>query len=61
MGGIISLNFGPKYLVCGSMDGSIRVWNTCEKITFSLRGHTDFVNAVKVDSASRTIFSASGE
>jgi len=61
MGGIISLNFGPKYLCCGSMDGSLRVWNTCEKVTFSLRGHTDFVNAVKVDSASRTVFSASDD
>lgn len=61
IGGIISLNFGPKYLCCGSMDGSIRCWNTCEKTTFSLRGHTDFVNAVKVDSASRTLFSASDD
>ena len=61
MGGIISLNFGPKYLCCGSMDGSLRVWNTCEKVTFSLRGHTDFVNAVKVDSASRTVFSSSDD
>lgn len=61
MGGIISLNFSPKYLCCGSMDGTVRVWNTCEKVTFSLRGHTDFVNAVKVDSASRTVFSGSDD
>jgi len=61
MGGILSLNFSPKFLCCGSMDGTIRVWNSCEKVTFSLRGHTDFVNAVKVDSASRTVFSASDD
>ena len=61
MGGILSLNFSPRYLCCGSMDGTIRVWNTCEKITFSLRGHTDFVNAVNVDSASRTVFSGSDD
>jgi F-box/WD-40 domain protein MET30 len=61
MGGIFSLNFSPKFLCCGSMDGTIRVWNTCEKVTFSLRGHTDFVNAVKVDSASRTVFSGSDD
>jgi len=61
MGGILSLNFSPKYLCCGSMDGTIRVWNTCEKTTFSLRGHADFVNAVNVDSASRTVFSGSDD
>merc|ERR1712225_213141 len=29
------------------------------KSTFCLRGHKDWVNAVRVDSASRTVFSAS--
>jgi F-box and WD-40 domain protein MET30 len=60
-GGVLSLHFGPKYLCAGTMENVVRVWSTCDKVTFTLKGHTDFVNAVKVDTPSRTVFSASDD
>jgi len=43
------------------MDHSIKVWNFEDSQRFTLRGHTDWVNAVRVDSASRTLLSASDD
>lgn len=60
-GGIIGLHYSNKILACGSMDHTIRIWNLQDKSTFLLRGHTDWVNAVRIDSESRTIFSASDD
>ena len=60
-GGVISLHFDNTILASGSMDHTIKIWNFFDKSTFVLRGHTDWVNAVKVDSASRTVFSASDD
>lgn len=60
-GGIISLDFSSKYIATGSIDHSIRVWDTAGKQTFLLRGHTDWVNAVRLDTPSRTLFSASDD
>ena len=59
--GIIGLHFDSAILASGSMDGTIKVWEFQDKSTFVLRGHTDWVNAVRVDSASRTVFSASDD
>ncbi|KAF2453987.1 putative E3 ubiquitin ligase complex SCF subunit sconB [Lineolata rhizophorae] len=59
--GIINLHFENNILASGSMDKSIRIWNIQDRSTFLLRGHTDWVNAVKVDTASRTVFSASDD
>lgn len=59
--GIIGLHFDSAILASGSKDGTIKVWEFQDKSTFVLRGHTDWVNAVKVDSASRTVFSASDD
>lgn len=59
--GIITLNFGGRYVATGSMDKTIRVWDSESKQTFLLRGHTDWVNCVKLDVASRTLFSASDD
>ncbi|KAK3634607.1 hypothetical protein LTR56_015187 [Elasticomyces elasticus] len=60
-GGIITLHFSGRYVASGSMDRTIRVWDSEAKQTFLLRGHTDWVNCVKVDQASRTLFSASDD
>jgi len=60
-GGVISVNLEGNLLASGSVDKSVRMWNFEDKSTFLLRGHTDWVNAVKVDSASRTVFSASDD
>ncbi|KAG8623858.1 hypothetical protein KVT40_008834 [Elsinoe batatas] len=62
-GGVIALHFDTHFLVSGSMDQTIRVYDlrSSTKCTFLLRGHTDWVNAVKIDSASRTLLSASDD
>ncbi|RDW65563.1 E3 ubiquitin ligase complex SCF subunit sconB [Coleophoma crateriformis] len=59
--GIIGIHFEGNVLASGSMDSTIRIWNFKDSSVFSLRGHKDFVNAVRVDSASRTVFSASDD
>ena len=60
-GGVISLHFDSTILASGSMDKTVRIWNFEDKSTCVLRGHEDWVNAVKVDAASRTVFSASDD
>ncbi|OQO06102.1 hypothetical protein B0A48_08690 [Cryoendolithus antarcticus] len=59
--GIIALHFVDRYVASGSSDKTIRVWDSEGKSTFLLRGHTDWVNSVKIDEASRTLFSASDD
>ncbi|KAL8801897.1 MAG: hypothetical protein Q9182_004186 [Xanthomendoza sp. 2 TL-2023] len=60
-GGVIGLHFDSALLASGSMDQTVKIWNFEDKSTFVLRGHTDWVNAVKLDSASRTVVSASDD
>ena len=60
-GGVIGLHFDSTIVASSSMDKTIKIWNFEDKSTFFLRGHTDWVNAVKVDAASRTVFSASDD
>jgi len=59
--GVISLHFDQKLVASGSADHTVRVWNFKEKTTSVLRGHTDWVNSVRIDSASRTLFTASDD
>jgi len=60
-GGVVGLHFDSALLASGSVDTTIKVWNFEDKSTFVLRGHTDWVNAVRIDSESRTVFSASDD
>jgi F-box and WD-40 domain protein MET30 len=60
-GGVIGLHFDGDLLVSASVDKTIRIWNFRDKSIFTLRGHTDWVNSVKIDSTSRTLFSASDD
>ena len=60
-GGIIGLHFDSSVLATGSTDGTIRIWNFDDKSASVLRGHGDWVNSVKINSASRTVFSASDD
>ncbi|KAL9004335.1 MAG: hypothetical protein Q9188_002848 [Gyalolechia gomerana] len=60
-GGIIGLHFDGALLASASMDKTIKVWNFEDRSTFVLRGHSDWVNAVKLDMPSRTIVSASDD
>ncbi|KAL6716869.1 hypothetical protein ACLMJK_004781 [Lecanora helva] len=59
--GIVGLHFTASFLASGSMDKTIKIWNFGDKSTFTLRGHADWVNAVRVDEASRTLLSASDD
>ena len=59
--GIISLHFVGTLMASGSIDHTIRVWNFEDGSQFALRGHTEWVNAVRIDLPSRTIFSASDD
>jgi F-box/WD-40 domain protein MET30 len=60
-GGVIGLHFSDTMLASASVDKTIKIWNFEDKSTCLLRGHTDWVNAVKVDTPSRTVFSASDD
>ncbi|KAE8354922.1 putative E3 ubiquitin ligase complex SCF subunit sconB [Aspergillus coremiiformis] len=60
-GGVIGLHFDATILASASVDKTVKIWNFEDKSTFLLRGHTDWVNAVRVDTASRTVFSASDD
>ncbi|TVY31795.1 putative E3 ubiquitin ligase complex SCF subunit [Lachnellula occidentalis] len=59
--GVISVNLDGNLLASGSIDKTVRIWNFKDKSKCSLKGHRDWVNAVRVDSASRTVFSASDD
>ncbi|KAL3710578.1 hypothetical protein TMatcc_004374 [Talaromyces marneffei ATCC 18224] len=61
LGGIIGLHFQNSILASGSTDKTVKIWNFEDKSTFLLRGHSDWVNAVRVDSCSRTVLSASDD
>jgi F-box/WD-40 domain protein MET30 len=59
--GIISVHFEGNILASGSIDKLVKIWNFEDRSTFCLQGHKDWVNAVKVDAVSRTVFSASDD
>ncbi|KAI9055636.1 hypothetical protein LZ554_000580 [Drepanopeziza brunnea f. sp. 'monogermtubi'] len=59
--GVIAVHFDGNTVASGSVDKTVKIWNFDDKSTFSLRGHKDWVNAVRVDAASRTAFSASDD
>lgn len=61
LGGVIGLHFQNSILASGSTDKTVKIWNFEDKSTFLLRGHSDWVNAVRVDSNSRTVLSASDD
>ncbi|KAI6087323.1 WD40 repeat-like protein [Hypoxylon rubiginosum] len=60
-GGVITVHMDGDLLASGSMDRSIKIFNFKTQQTYSLRGHTDWVNHVRLDAASRTVLSASDD
>jgi len=59
--GVISVHFEDKYLASGSIDRSVKVFNFETRQTWCFRGHEDWVNEVRMDLPSRTVFSASDD
>jgi F-box/WD-40 domain protein MET30 len=59
--GVIGLSFDGNILASGSIDSVVKIWNFEDKTTFCLQGHSDWVNCVRVDAASRTVVSASDD
>ncbi|OTB01361.1 hypothetical protein M426DRAFT_64238 [Hypoxylon sp. CI-4A] len=60
-GGVITVHMDGDLLASGSMDRSIKIFNFKTQQSYSLRGHTDWVNHVRIDAASRTLLSASDD
>ncbi|EAU88129.2 F-box/WD repeat-containing protein pof1 [Coprinopsis cinerea okayama7 len=59
--GVVCLNFDSNVLASGSVDSTIRVWNMRSGTSFTLRGHTDWVNAVQLwDSQPQSVQQESG-
>jgi F-box/WD-40 domain protein MET30 len=59
--GVVTVHFDGGILASGSIDRTVKIFNFDTKQKFSLRGHTDWVNHVRIDSPSRTVFSASDD
>ncbi|KAI4859308.1 WD40 repeat-like protein [Hypoxylon rubiginosum] len=60
-GGVITVHMDGDLLASGSMDKSIKIFNFKTQQSYSLRGHTDWVNHVRLDATSRTVLSASDD
>ncbi|CUM67860.1 uncharacterized protein PRCAT00005569001 [Priceomyces carsonii] len=58
---VLSVDFSNKTIVSGSADQTIKVWHVDSRTCFTLRGHSGFVNCVKIHPASNTVFSASDD
>lgn len=46
--GVVCLNFDANILASGSVDMTVKIWNFCTGEAFTLRGHRDWVNAVRL-------------
>lgn len=58
---VIGLQFDSHILVSGSADGTAIVRDMKNKSISTLRGHTNWVNSVRIDGPSRTVFTASDD
>ncbi|KIK31297.1 hypothetical protein PISMIDRAFT_26216 [Pisolithus microcarpus 441] len=52
--GVVCIDFDTNVLASGSVDSTVRVWNFCTGEAFTLRGHRDWVNAVKLWDATKS-------
>lgn len=59
--GVITVHMDGDYMVSGSIDHTIRVFRLSTKGIWVLRGHTDWVNHVRVDSRAQIVYSASDD
>lgn len=56
---VLCIDCDQRLIASGSADRNIKVWNFATKTCFTLRGHTDWVQSVRVHSASGTLYSGS--
>lgn len=59
--GVITVHMDGDLLASGSIDQEIKIFNFKTQHAFCLRGHTNWVNQVRIDVASRTVLSASDD
>jgi F-box/WD-40 domain protein MET30 len=57
-GDILSVNFAGQWLVSGGKDHKVRIWDFETTKHHCFTAHRDFVNCVKIDLPSKTVFSA---
>lgn len=58
---VSSVDFCNKTIVSGSADCTVKVWHVDSRTCYTLRGHTDSINCVKIHQPSSTVFSASDD
>lgn len=58
---VVSVDFCNKTIVSGSADHTVKVWHVDSRTCYTLRGHSSWVNSVKIHSPSNTVFSASDD
>lgn len=59
--GVLSLHFDCRLLASGSADCTIRVWNFAAGECFSLTGHTEWINSVRICTYDQLLVSASDD
>lgn len=58
---VSSVDFSNKTIVSGSADCTVKVWHVDSRTCYTLRGHSDCINCVKIHEPSNTVFSASDD
>lgn len=58
---VLSIDSCGSYIASGSADKTVRIWHIDSRTCYTLKGHTDWVNCVKLDYESRTCFSCSDD
>jgi F-box/WD-40 domain protein MET30 len=58
---VVSVDANEKLIVSGSADHTVKVWHVDTRTCYTLRGHADWVNHVKIHPQSNIVFSASDD
>lgn len=58
---VLSVDSYKKIIVSGSADKTVKVWHVESRTCYTLRGHTEWVNSVKLHPKSFTCFSGSDD
>lgn len=58
---VVAVDLHRNIIVSGLADHTVKVWHVDLRTCYTLRGHTDWVNCVKIHAPSNTVFSASDD